>query len=96
VACNLSAEIDGLTLMGDMDGGIEREFYAVSNDGHDLRGAAWSAFLVLMLASTAVLMAQQGELRRKGPNGRRPSNDDDNNKKPVHEAFLDDLSPGLL
>lgn len=96
VACNLSTKIDDLALMGEMDSGIEREFYAVANDGYDLRGTAWSAFLALMLASTAVLMAQQGEFRRKGSMGRRPANEDVNNKKPIHEAFVDDVAPDFL
>lgn len=95
VACNLSASIEDISPLRDVDSAIEREFYEVANNGYDLKGAAWSLFLTLMLASTAVIMTQQGEFRRSRITGKQPDKSDNKNSRPVHEAFLDDLGPDL-
>ncbi len=95
LACNLSTSLDDLQITGDLDDNVQREFYAVANDGYDLKGAAWSAFLILMLASTAVLMSQQGEFSRKSGRRNAKNNKAGGDDKPVHEAFLDNPEPDI-
>lgn len=95
VACNLSSSIADIKPLGDVDSGIEREFYEVANNGYDLKGAAWSLFIALMLASTAVVMSQQGEFRRGRGKPKNSAVNNKNNAKPIHEAFMDDPRPDL-